>query len=84
MPYRRSRRDRVHGVAASGDGRRAVSASYDKTLRVWDLETGALIVKFTSDAAVDCCAFIADDELIAGDAQGRAHFLALEEPKPKD
>jgi WD40 repeat protein len=27
-------------VAVSPDGRRAVSASYDKTLKVWDLESG--------------------------------------------
>jgi hypothetical protein len=30
----------LSGVAVSGDGRRAVSASDDSTLKVWDLETG--------------------------------------------
>ena len=30
----------VRGVAVSGDGRRAVSASADKTLKVWDVESG--------------------------------------------
>ena len=30
----------VNGVAVSGDGRRAVSASADKTLKVWDVESG--------------------------------------------
>jgi hypothetical protein len=30
----------VAGVALSGDGRRAVSASPDQTLKVWDMETG--------------------------------------------
>ena len=30
----------VFGVALSGDGRRAVSASGDNTLKVWDVETG--------------------------------------------
>ena len=32
--------DDVHCVAVTGDGKRAVSASYDNTLRVWDLDTG--------------------------------------------
>ena len=32
--------DGIKGVAVSADGRRAVSASGDKTLKVWDLETG--------------------------------------------
>ena len=27
-------------MALSADGRRAVSASWDKTLKVWDVETG--------------------------------------------
>jgi len=30
----------VHGVAVTADGTRAVSASNDKTLKVWNLETG--------------------------------------------
>ena len=30
----------VRGVALSGDGRRAVSASQDKTMKVWDMESG--------------------------------------------
>jgi hypothetical protein len=29
-----------HGVAVTPDGQRAVSASWDRTLKVWDLETG--------------------------------------------
>ena len=32
--------DGVNAVAISSDGRRAVSGSDDKTLRIWDLETG--------------------------------------------
>jgi len=33
----------VNAVAVSGDGRRAVSASSDRTLKVWNLETGTLL-----------------------------------------
>ena len=34
-------RGRVRSVAVSGDGRRAVSGSNDRTLKLWDLESGA-------------------------------------------
>ena len=30
-------------MAVTPDGRRAVSSSFDRTLRVWDLERGALL-----------------------------------------
>ena len=32
--------DTVHGVAVTADGKRAISASWDYTLKVWDLDTG--------------------------------------------
>ena len=44
MPaHPRRPRARSESVSVSPDGRRAVSGSYDKTLRVWDLETGACL-----------------------------------------
>jgi WD40 repeat protein len=58
----------VTGLALSGDGRRAVSASDDNTLKVWDVERGELLATFTCAAAAMCCAFINDCKMIAGDA----------------
>ena len=37
-------------VAALPDGRRALSASADKTLKLWDLETGNPLAAFTADS----------------------------------
>ena len=68
----------VWAVAVRGDGRVAVSASHDHTLKVWDLDCDMVLATFTSDAAAMCCAFIDNRKLIAGDALGRVHFLELE------
>ena len=70
----------VNGVALSSDGRLAVSASGDDTLKVWEVPTGAVIATFACDAAADCCAFINNEKIIAGDAGGHLHFLRLEKP----
>jgi len=71
--------DSVNGVAVTPDGRRAVSASDDKTLKVWDLESGRTLVGLHCDAIVECCTFAGARNIIAGDDRGRLHFLLLEE-----
>ena len=71
-------------MAVSPDGQRAVSASADGTLNVWDLVSGECIATFTCDSAALCCAYSGAIKLIvAGDAVGHVHFLRLEEPKAK-
>jgi WD40 repeat protein len=64
------------------DGQRAVSASWDQTLKVWDLETGEVIATFTFDSGARCCTYYDALKLIvAGDYGGHVNFLSLEEPK---
>lgn len=70
--------DEVSAVAVTPDGRRAVSGSYDNTVRVWDLVRGQCMAIFTCDAAVLCCA-IERDRIVAGDLFGRCHVFAWEE-----
>jgi WD40 repeat protein len=36
-------------VAVTADGKRAVSASYDHTLKVWDLESGKVLATLTCE-----------------------------------
>ncbi len=69
----------MRAVAITPDGRRVASGSEDETLKVWDLETGALICTFTCDGRVDCAAVAPDGRtFVAGDAAGRVYFLRLE------
>lgn len=70
--------DNVYSVAVTADGRRAVSASRDNTLRVWGLDSGMVIAGFTCDGAASCCAFVGLDKIFAGDSGGRLYWLRLE------
>lgn len=71
--------DRVIGVDFSPDGALACSASWDRTLKLWELETGKQIAAFSSDDFWASCIF-ADDasHIIAGDERGGVHLLYLE------
>src|ERR1035437_2630122 len=60
----------VSGVAVTPDGKRAVSASRDHTLKVWDLDTGLVIATFHCDGSAQCCAFVDDHRIVAGDGGG--------------
>ncbi|MCX6900668.1 MAG: DUF4062 domain-containing protein, partial [Verrucomicrobia bacterium] len=51
----------VESVSVTADGRRAVSGSWDKTLRVWDLESGACLRALEGHSSdVKCVSVTAD------------------------
>lgn len=57
----------VRSVAFSSDGRRVVSGSNDKTVRIWDAETGELVAgPFVGHSeSVNCVAFSFDGRRVA-------------------
>lgn len=66
-------------MAITPDGRQVVSASADQTLKVWDLNTAAMLTTFSADARLLCCAVTPDGAaIVAGDTLGNVHFLRVE------
>lgn len=73
--------DSICHVALLQNGRRVVSASEDRSVRVWDVESRSVIASFWSDSAITACAVAADEKtIVAGDAHGRVHVLQLIAP----
>jgi WD40 repeat protein len=73
----RSHTERITDLTVTDDGRYALSASDDHTLRLWDMESGAAVDRYVVEAPLLVCATSAD-AVVAGDRNGRMHFLRLE------
>jgi WD40 repeat protein len=75
----------VMAVTATADGKYVISASYDGTIRVCDLEKGENISCFTGDNSFWTCDVLPDlsqggELIIAGDTLGKMHFLHFDKP----
>jgi WD40 repeat protein len=69
----------VTAVGVTADGKLAVSASGDRTLKVWDLRTGTTQTAFVAESSLTCCDVDpAGDTLVAGDKEGGVHLLRVE------
>ncbi|HMA33538.1 MAG TPA: WD40 repeat domain-containing protein, partial [Chloroflexia bacterium] len=69
----------IHALVVTPDSRHIVAGGGDRTLRIYDLASGALVATFAGDAPFWSCAVAPDGLIIvAGDERGRVHFLRLE------
>jgi len=67
---------RITSVALTPDGKRALSGSWDNTLRLWDLESGACLSLFKTNSAVQSLEYSSHlNSVISGVSTGRVLFL---------
>ena len=70
----------VEALAMTGDGRRALSGSVDKTLRLWDLETGECLHTLTghTSSIKNVAVMDSDRRALSGDLDGAIKLWDLE------
>ena len=69
----------VWEVVVTPNGGAAIAVSDDRTLKVWDLESGKVIASFTADGSLMTCAVSSDGvTIVAGERSGQVHILHVE------
>jgi len=65
-------------VCVTSDGRLAITASSDQSIKVWDLRTYSVLATFTAEEWFTTCAISEDGStVVAGEYYGRIHFFTL-------
>ena len=67
----------ITGLTLTPGGNRIATVSKDKTLKIWDIETGEHLTTYYFDGALSTCVMAPDGTLIVGETLGRIHFLQL-------
>jgi WD40 repeat protein len=67
----------VHALAVLADGRLASGATYDGTIRLWNLVNTKKTCSIEVDGTVLCLAALPDGRLVAGDELGQLHWLQI-------
>lgn len=77
-------RKRAHSIAFSPEGRYIASASWDESIRIWDVLTGEMVSRLEDIAAVYCVAFTPDGRaLISGGADRTVKRWDLSSSSPR-
>lgn len=72
----------VNALGITPDATQVVSASEDGTLRVWRLDDGTQAAAFYGESPMRALVVADDLTIVAGEASGRIHVLALEGARP--
>jgi WD40 repeat protein len=71
----------VNAMAITPNGKQALSASGDETLKLWDLNSSKCLAIWGGEFSLICCAVspsLNSIAVIAGEESGRVHILQLE------
>ena len=74
----RGHSNRITSVVISADGRRAVSGSWDETMKVWDLESGTELQTIKNNADINALTFIGLRRVVSASSDGSLKLWEIE------
>ena len=70
---------RINNLVVMPDSHHAVSVSEDRSLKIWDLETGGCLATWSANDDISVCS-VTPDIIVAGTERGEVLFLKLMPP----